>query len=160
MADHDTEVSRKDEPAVSAELATSTEHAQRIPMQRDSGYATQRSEHESTAAAAHDEYAKAGSGSDQNRQVEGTEFTIGDKIADQMGPRGWTESSIKESIENPHRTVETADRRWNPETQQRNNDPATAYINSDDSYVVRNDVDGDIVQVSDRTDPNWRSPFA
>lgn len=38
-------------------------------------------------------------------------------------------------------------------------DPATAYIDAAGNYVVRNDVTGDIVQVSDRFDPNWISPF-
>jgi filamentous hemagglutinin len=39
------------------------------------------------------------------------------------------------------------------------NAPATAYINEDGSYVVRNDQTGEIVQVSDRNNPNWKSPF-
>ena len=41
----------------------------------------------------------------------------------------------------------------------RMDDPATAYINEDGSYVVRNDRTGDIVQVSDRNAQNWKSPF-
>jgi filamentous hemagglutinin len=73
----------------------------------------------------------------------------------------WTANQkfLDETISKPHRTVTTRDTRHNPETGLRNNDPATAYINSDGSYVVRNDRTGDIVQVSDRTDPNWKSPF-
>ena len=39
------------------------------------------------------------------------------------------------------------------------NDPATAFIRSDSSYVVRNDRTGEVVQISDRTDPNWIAPW-
>ena len=38
-------------------------------------------------------------------------------------------------------------------------DPATAYYSGRGGYVVRNDRTGDIVQVSDRTDPNWIAPW-
>jgi filamentous hemagglutinin len=40
------------------------------------------------------------------------------------------------------------------------NDPATAYINLDSSYVVQNDRTGEIVQISNKNDPDWQSPFA
>jgi hypothetical protein len=39
------------------------------------------------------------------------------------------------------------------------NDPATAFINQKGHYVVRNDVTGDVVQVSNKFDINWVSPF-
>lgn len=42
---------------------------------------------------------------------------------------------------------------------QKRNDLATAYIRTDGSYVVRNDITEDIVQISDRNDPDWQSPF-
>ncbi len=42
---------------------------------------------------------------------------------------------------------------------QKRNDPATVSIRTDGSYVVRNDRTEDIVQVSDRNDPDWQSPF-
>jgi hypothetical protein len=32
---------------------------------------------------------------------------------------------------------------------------ATAYFDGDGSYVVRDDVTGDLVQTSNRNDPNW-----
>jgi hypothetical protein len=86
------------------------------------------------------------------------ETQFGDKINEQMPERGWTQEQVEQTIENPDRTVETTDTRWNPDGT-RNNDPATAYINEDGSYVVRNNETGDIVQISDRTDPGWRSPF-
>lgn len=37
--------------------------------------------------------------------------------------------------------------------------PLRAYIDKDGNYVVRNDGDGSIVQISDKFDPNWRSPW-
>ncbi|MBE1490623.1 colicin E5-related ribonuclease [Plantactinospora soyae] len=88
----------------------------------------------------------------------GVETSFGEKIEGQLEKRGWTHDSVEDTINSPHRTQETADTRWNPDGT-RNDDPATAYINEDESYVVRNDRTGDIVQVSDRTDPDWRSPF-
>ncbi|MEZ0601684.1 colicin E5-related ribonuclease [Paraburkholderia sp. IW21] len=41
----------------------------------------------------------------------------------------------------------------------RHDDPATAFMREDGHYVVRNDIDGTIVQISKRNDPNWKSPF-
>ncbi|MDO5658168.1 MAG: polymorphic toxin-type HINT domain-containing protein [Paracoccus sp. (in: a-proteobacteria)] len=84
---------------------------------------------------------------------------IAPKIERQIGRRGWDRTSIDETIAQPHRTVTTRDIRHNPQTGARNDDPATAYINVDGSYVVRSDRSGDIVQISDRTNPNWASPF-
>jgi WXG100 family type VII secretion target len=87
-----------------------------------------------------------------------TKTTYGPKIEKQMVKRGWTPESIDDTIEHPDRIVETRDTRFNLDGT-RNDDPATAYINSDGSYVVRNDRTGDIVQVSDRNDPDWKPPF-
>ncbi len=89
---------------------------------------------------------------------ETPETQYGPKIEQQMEERGWTKEDVENTIDHPDRTVETQDTRWNPDGT-RNNDPATAYINEDGSYVVRNDRTGDIVQISDRTDPGWKSPF-
>ncbi len=80
------------------------------------------------------------------------------KIAKQMEKRGWTTEGIDSTVNNPSQTVATTDTRWRPDGTKMN-DPATAYINKDGSYVVRNNKTGDIVQVSDRTDPNWKSPW-
>ena len=86
-------------------------------------------------------------------------INIGIKIRQQMATRGWTMASIEQTIRHPTRTVRTMDTRHVP-GDSRMNDPATAYINLDGSYVVRNDSTGDIVQISHRHDPNWHSPFA
>jgi RHS repeat-associated protein len=83
---------------------------------------------------------------------------FGKKIEKQIGKRGWTKESVQTTIENPSRTVQTADTRHLADGT-RLNDPATAYINQDGSYVVRNNRSGDVVQVSNRNDPSWKSPF-
>lgn len=85
-------------------------------------------------------------------------FTTAPKIQKQMDPRGWTNESIQNTINNPARTVVTRDTRWKPDGTKMD-DPATGYINADGSYIVRNDVTGDIVQISNRNDPNWKSPW-
>ncbi|MBC6421354.1 MAG: hypothetical protein GDA38_07185 [Hormoscilla sp. SP12CHS1] len=53
---------------------------------------------------------------------------------------------VQATINNPYRTVATTDTRYLSEGN-RNNDPATAYINQDNSYVVRNDNTGTVVQI-------------
>lgn len=102
---------------------------------------------------------KAGKKSGKKTDTTGLVTTYEPKIGKQMGKRGWSEDSIEETISNPSRTAKAKDTRNNPETGAKNNDPATAYINDDGSYVVRNDTTGDIVQVSNKNDPNWKSPF-
>ncbi|MGH3874387.1 MAG: colicin E5-related ribonuclease [Pseudonocardiaceae bacterium] len=94
----------------------------------------------------------------ESTEAREVETKYGNKITKQMQQRGWTPETVDETIRNPHRTVETIDERRRKDGT-RNNDPATAYLNDDDSYVVRNNKTGDIVQVSDRTDPDWRSNF-
>ncbi len=89
---------------------------------------------------------------------EGGDTKFGEKIQGQLDQRGWSRESVEDTIANADHTVETRDTRHNPDGTQ-NNDPATAFINADGSYVVRNDRTGDIVQISDRNDPAWKSPF-
>jgi hypothetical protein len=84
--------------------------------------------------------------------------TVSPKIEGQLPKRGWSRASIDDAISNPVRTVSTRDTRHMP-GGGRNNDPATAYYSRDGGYVVRNDRTGDVVQVSNRMDPNWRAPW-
>jgi filamentous hemagglutinin len=90
---------------------------------------------------------------------KGISITIEPKIADQMGKRGWTESSIQSVIDKPVKTVVTKDTRFDTVSGSRLNDPATGYIAKDGSYVVRNDRTGAIVQVSNKKDPEWVAPW-
>ncbi|WP_338123997.1 colicin E5-related ribonuclease [Vibrio neptunius] len=80
------------------------------------------------------------------------------KIEKQMGKRGWDKDSVNSTIESPHKTVSTRDTRWNSDGTRRD-EPATAYIREDGHYVVRNDNDGTIVQISNLNKADWRSPF-
>ncbi|MCU1758988.1 colicin E5-related ribonuclease [Pseudomonas sp. 14P_8.1_Bac3] len=99
------------------------------------------------------------SGVKQSVGAKGISLTIEPKIADQMGKRGWTESSIKSVIDKPIKTVVTKDTRFDTVLGSRLNDPATGYIAKDGSYVVRNDRTGAIVQVSNKNDPGWVAPW-
>jgi len=91
---------------------------------------------------------------------DSADFTIEPKIAGQMGMRGWTSDSITSTIKNPAKTVSTQDNRFDPTTGIRRSDSATAYVNTDGSYVVVNNKDGTVVQVSNRNNPNWKAPWA
>jgi RHS repeat-associated protein len=84
--------------------------------------------------------------------------TIGSKIEGQLVNRGWSKSSIDDAVKNPARTVPTRDTRYLP-SGARNNDPATAHYSQNGGYVIRNDRTGDIVQISNRNDPNWIAPW-
>ena len=80
------------------------------------------------------------------------------KIARQMLTRGWTRRDIEQTLAHPYRIVETADMRWRADGSRRH-DPAKAYIREDGHYVIRNEVDSTIVQISNRHRLNWKSPF-
>ncbi len=80
------------------------------------------------------------------------------KVAKQMSKRGWTKEGIADVINNHKRTVATKDTRWRVNTKTKRNSPATAYIDENDNYVVVNDTDGSIVQISNKNDPNWKIP--
>ena len=81
------------------------------------------------------------------------------KIGKQITKRGWSEESIQETLDKPEKMIETRDRRWLPGANEPLDDPATAYLSADGSYVVRNDRTGAIVQISDRNDKNWKNPW-
>ena len=80
------------------------------------------------------------------------------KIARQMLRRGWTRRDIEQTLAHPHRIVETTDMRWQADGSRRN-ELAKAYIREDGHYIVRNEVDGTIVQISNRNKLHWKSPF-
>ena len=64
-----------------------------------------------------------------------------------------------ETIQNPAVTTQTRDLRHLPgKTGDRRDEPAVAYITTDDSYVVVNMATGEVIAISDRTDPGWRMP--
>jgi filamentous hemagglutinin len=80
---------------------------------------------------------------------------IDTKIADQLEGRGWTEDDIQAAIKNGP-TGTSVDKRSatkSPDGVARN-DPATVY-GTPSGYVVVNDRTGEVVQVSDKADPDW-----
>lgn len=84
---------------------------------------------------------------------------IESKIQRQMESRGWTVDAINSTVANSEKKIPTKDTRFDPITGMRRNDPATAHVNSDGSYVVVNNSDGTVVQVSNKNDPNWKVPW-
>ena len=100
----------------------------------------------------------AGANRESSNSAPLGEMHLENKIIKQMRQRGWTRESLEDTIVNPHRTARTTDHRWRPDGT-RNDDPATVYFNEDGSYVVRNDATDDIVQVSDKKDPEWKHPY-
>lgn len=77
----------------------------------------------------------------------GVQTRIGEKIEGQMGRRGWDAGSVNRTIKSPHTTRGA--------TKKANGNPATAYFNKDGSHVVRDNRTGDVLQISNRNDPNW-----
>ncbi|HTW46261.1 MAG TPA: colicin E5-related ribonuclease [Acidobacteriaceae bacterium] len=75
---------------------------------------------------------------------------ITDKIRRQMAKRGWTEQSVDQTISNPIHT--------SPSQNMATMNSATAYFNSDGSYVVVDDGTDEVVQVSNRNDPGSWEP--
>jgi hypothetical protein len=70
----------------------------------------------------------------------------------QAANRGWSNIDITQTIHNP------ADVKMGA-VNKANGNPATVYYRSDGHYVVRDDVTGVIVQISDTADPDWIDPF-
>ncbi|MBA2680168.1 MAG: hypothetical protein H0U76_17450, partial [Ktedonobacteraceae bacterium] len=86
-------------------------------------------------------------------------YTLNDHVdLAHLAKRGWTTKQIEETFADPARIVETRDTR-HIKGGGNENDPATAYYSRDGGYVVRNDVTGDIVQVSNRNNPTWNDPI-
>jgi len=92
------------------------------------------------------------------QKLLGPGSNIGAKIQKQMAHRGWNREAVDKLISSPHSTKAVRDTRHLPGGGQLD-DPATAYINRQGDYVIRNNRTGDIVQVSDRHDLDWAAPW-
>ena len=90
-----------------------------------------------------------GTGGAETGGVETNVPTSGRKF-NQIERRGWTRESIDTTVKDPHTTREAHNRATG--------NPATAYFNKDGSHVIRDDVTGDLVQLSDRNDPGSWTP--
>jgi Colicin E5 ribonuclease domain len=87
------------------------------------------------------------------------EVQIGKKAEKDMAKRNWTEEEVLDTVNNPADTKPVTDNRNNPDGTSMN-DPATAYIRPDGSYVIVNDRTGEVVQVSPHPiPPGWLLPW-
>jgi hypothetical protein len=77
-------------------------------------------------------------------------LSFDDKVDGQMGPRGWTQGEVEQTVRDPSATHPV----WDYTSGTR--EPATAYERNNGSYVVVNDSTGQVVQVSDANNPNWK----
>ncbi|MDD2401322.1 MAG: colicin E5-related ribonuclease, partial [Clostridia bacterium] len=75
------------------------------------------------------------------------QINITGKIQGQMTKRGWTKKSITKTIEKPFTTREALNKATG--------NKATAYYTSDGYYVVKDNITGDVVQISKVGDANW-----
>ena len=78
-------------------------------------------------------------------------LSFSQKILDQLGPRDWTQDTVDETVKDPAQTHNVWDY-----TASGGRQAATAYVRSDGAYVVVNDSTGEVVQVSDGTNPDWK----
>lgn len=69
------------------------------------------------------------------------------KIVKQLTRRGWSKNLVEKTVKKPY-TVRVAKNRAN-------GNQATAFYRKDGSYVVKDNKTGEIIQVSNRNDPNW-----
>ena len=73
--------------------------------------------------------------------------SISPKIIGQMGSRGWNIALIDDTIADPAKT--------SPAENKATGSAATAYFATDGSYVVRDNLTKQIIQISNRNDPYW-----
>jgi len=72
---------------------------------------------------------------------------VGPGSAKDLFPENMTAEQIEREIQVWTKTREAANRATG--------NKATAYFNKDGSYVVRDNITGDIIQISNRYDLNW-----
>lgn len=72
---------------------------------------------------------------------------IPEKISNQMEGRGWTQQDIDKLYGNPFTTRAAANKA--------NGNPATAYYDEQGNYVSVDNVTKQVIQVSNKNDPEW-----
>jgi RHS repeat-associated protein len=85
-----------------------------------------------------------------------TDVKIDDKIAGQLGERGWTEQGVRDLTKTDPTGVST-DKRSPGKTDdgKGRNDSATVYGPKEGGHVVVNDTTKEVIQISNKNDPNW-----
>ncbi len=83
----------------------------------------------------------------------GDDINIDDKIKGQIGDRGWTEEGVREitKTEPSGTTIDNTKGKIGDKGE-----PATVYGSKDGDYVVVNDKSGEVVQVSNKNNPEWK----
>ncbi|MEJ5092829.1 hypothetical protein GEO21_22545 [Sphingobacterium faecium] len=69
------------------------------------------------------------------------------KISKQMARRGWTRELIHKTVNSPFTTRQAVNRATG--------NASTAYFEKSGSYVVKDNVTNEIIQISNRLDPKW-----
>ena len=89
-------------------------------------------------------------------ESSGDDIVIDDKIKGQLGDRGWTEQEVRDTVSGEP-IGKTKDQRGPKKTSdgERRDDPASVYGSKEEGHVIVNDKTGEVVQVSDKNDPNW-----
>ena len=86
----------------------------------------------------------------------GSDVKIDDKIAGQLGERGWTEQGVRDLTKTDPTGV-SADKRSPGKTAdgKGRDDRATVYGPKDGGHVVVNDNTKEVIQIVITGDPNW-----
>jgi len=82
-----------------------------------------------------------------NNITFGSSTKSSQSLANQMAKRGWTEESVRHAANNAYTTRSAVNKATG-------ND-ATAFFNRDGSHVVIDNVTREVIQVSNKHDPNW-----
>lgn len=69
------------------------------------------------------------------------------KIIKQMLKRGWTKELIHKTVNQPFTTRLASNRATG--------NSATAFFQKDGSYIVKDDITNEVIQISNRLDPKW-----
>lgn len=93
---------------------------------------------------------------EKDKKEKTPELKFDEKIKDQMNGRGWTEQDVKDTVaKGPKgKSFDKRSPKKTPPDHLGHNDTATVY-GKQSEYVVVNDRTGEVVQVSDKTDPQW-----
>ncbi len=147
--------------------AAATKHFEDTKTQREAQLAQTQADQAKAAEDAKAEQQKsfetaaaAATGHNTGTLEQGLKFYLGEHITDEGDSnyerRGWTLDSIRDAVDNSVETHRATDHRYNKVTGEHNSDPATAYVNADGEAVTVNDLTGDVVQVSDQYNPDWK----
>ena len=77
----------------------------------------------------------------------GSNVKSSDKLNRQMTNRGWTQDSVRDTVDNAYTTRKAVNKATG--------NTATVYYNKDGSHVIIDDITNEVVQVSDKFEPNW-----